>query len=170
MFPRLYDASVTADDIVIVTQNTRMAVLSELTESQLNWARNEPRHYKYVLIYTTYFMCMPSCGPNEVEVKDGEIISARFLGRSGFDVRKGEPLPEKYWQALSIHWQLNELEKFVESAEFTELAPSDRFDQTWVHIEYDPILSFPTLIRRNDPMDNHGNHTTRIGYFEVIEE
>ena len=168
--PELDNYSVKTDDLQVVSEDSRLGFLADLAASQLNWSRNEPRHYKYVTTYSTYFICGPSCGPNEVEVKDGKIVNARFFGRTKFGVRKGTPLPEKYWGVLSIDSQLDLIEEFVARAVPIEDSSLDKFDQTWLHVEYDPVLGFPTLIRRNDPLDNHGDHTTRVGYFEVIED
>lgn len=169
-FPELDNYSVKADDLKVVSKNSRLNLLSDLSASKLKWSRNEPRHYKFVTTYSTYFICGPSCGPNEVEVKDGKIVNARFFGRTNYGVRKGAPLPEKYWGVLSIDAQLDLIEEFVTSAVPIEGGSVDKFDQTWLHVEYDSVLGFPTLIRRNDPLDNHGDHTTRVGYFEVIED
>jgi len=167
-YPDLYKSDPLLSNAETVTELSKQEVLNSLLEGRSNWEKKEPGHYKYIVSASAYFVWHISYGPNEVEVKDGQVVKVTYRGKSRPKFPNGYVLPKDDWKNFSIESYFSRSEIFLTGNK--DLIGDDWEDERfWFIIDYESDFGYPKMIARNDPYDYHGEHVFRIGYFEVIQ-
>jgi hypothetical protein len=121
-------------------------VQDRLDSARDQWNESAPSHYRFVHDEWAF---APSEGPVEIEVEDGEIVSAVI-------VETDEPAPPS--RALTIEDLFDVVQDELDGD------PDD------IHIRYDSDLGFPKSVDV-DPIENamDDEHGFTVEQFEVLE-
>jgi len=153
---------------VTVDENSKDEIFDRLQSGKKDWEKREPSHYKYIVLASGYFVWHISDGPNEVEVKDGDVVKVTYRGKSRAKYPNGYVLPKEDWEDFSFESYFSKAELFLNTQ--TDLVGDGWSDERfWFVIDFDANSHHPNFIARNDPTDYHGEYVVRIGYFEAIE-
>lgn len=138
------------------------------------WNRNRPKHYQYVISKTCFCFDAPTYGPNEIEIKNGEIIRITYRGETRDGFKAGDSLIDESATAYTIDELFAKANEIVSGKRRSSIArirsqnSEDRKVNRRFLIEFDPIYGFPKRLGYDEDIVADEEWSILIENFKVI--
>ena len=156
-------------DGISLTVENKLAEVGEVEQAYKAWQNNAPNHYSYVIAQSCYCLYGPAYGPNEIEVKAGEVVRVTYRGETRDGFRSGDSLEgENAILNESIDGIFERLIKSIDTPHsiggVKRPYPPSRYS-----IEYESTYGFPVKTAYEDKSRSHGEWVLIVQDFKLIE-
>ncbi|MEP3888862.1 MAG: DUF6174 domain-containing protein [Hellea sp.] len=135
----------TPSDKSALTEKQRITLRSEMKSQHELWKKSKPIHYKYAISQICFCLYDYDFGPNEIEVKNGQIVRRVYRGPRQDDIKTGEELPVGSGISHSIEEVFEIVDKILVPQITTSQYTSQRPEET-LTIKYDNTYGFPNMV------------------------